>query len=289
MLRQRALSAIGVVLFAAVAAFLGGWVFSLALLILAVAGSFELLRALGVPATDPLALLTYLAAGGLPLVARVEGVNAALADAIVLYVILALCLGVVRAQVVEGWRSWSAGVVAVVYVGLPLAYAVALRQLDGASSQPWVRAASGWLAPGESLGLAWVGVVFAVTWLNDTAAYLVGRSWGRAKLVPALSPGKTREGAIAGLIAGGLAGIVGAWVFGAPLSPTTAGLVGLLLALAGQLGDLGESLLKRNLGIKDMGGLIPGHGGILDRIDALLFTFPLVYLLARLLERAGWA
>jgi phosphatidate cytidylyltransferase len=288
-LRQRSISAVGVVLFAAVPAFLGSWVFLVALLILAVAGCYELLRALSVPASDPTALLTYLGAAALVIAAGTAGPHGALAAIVVLYVILALSVGVARAAVAGGLRLWTAGVLAVVYLGLPLAYAVALRNLHGSSTQPWVVHVSDWLASGRSLGLAWVGVVFAVTWLNDTAAYLVGRAFGKTKLVPELSPGKTRVGAVAGLVAGILTGMLAAWVFGAPVTPAVAAGLGFCLALAGQFGDLGESLIKRNLEIKDMGSLIPGHGGVLDRIDALLFTFPLMYLLARLLERVGWA
>ena len=289
MLRTRAISAVGVVLFAAIPAFLGGWVFVAAMFVLAIAGSYEILRALGIPRDDPFAWLTYLAAGALAIAAGQYGADGVLGGLVVLYVILALSLEVVRSAVVNGLRVWSAGVIAVVYVGLPLAYAVALRDLHGAATQSWVRSVSDALTGGHSVGLAWVGFVFAVTWLNDTAAYLAGRSFGKTKLVPQLSPGKTRVGAVAGLIAGVLTGMLAAWAFGAPVSLAVAAGIGLCLALAGQLGDLGESLIKRNLGIKDMGQLIPGHGGILDRIDALLFTFPLMYLLVRVLERVGWA
>jgi phosphatidate cytidylyltransferase len=103
-----------------------------------------------------------------------------------------------------------------------------------------------------------------------------------------VSPGKTRVGAIAGVIAGTITGSLAAWVFGAPLNVFVAAGVGCLLAISGQLGDLAESLIKRNLGLKDMGDLIPGHGGMLDRMDALLFTFPVTFLLASLLTRIGW-
>jgi phosphatidate cytidylyltransferase len=82
--------------------------------------------------------------------------------------------------------------------------------------------------------------------------------------------------------------MLAAWIFGLPINVVVAAVVGLLLAIAGQIGDLAESLIKRSVGVKDMGALIPGHGGMLDRIDALLFTFPVTFALAELLTRIGW-
>ena len=288
MLRQRSISAVGVVLFAAIPALLGGPVFAAALAIITVLGIHELVRALHGRIDPTTRLLAYLAGVALIVSAALAGTGPALTAIITLFVILALVAGVLRTAVEAGLASWSAGVVAVVYVALPLAYAVALRNLHGPASQPWVNQVSGWLAGDTGVGLAWIGVVFAVTWLTDTAAYLAGRSFGKTKLAPKLSPGKTRVGSVAGLVAGVLAGPLAAWVFGAPVGIVTAACLGLALSVTGELGDLGESLIKRNLGIKDMGSLIPGHGGVLDRIDALLFTFPVTFLLVRLLEWVGW-
>ncbi|HET7034792.1 MAG TPA: phosphatidate cytidylyltransferase [Thermomicrobiaceae bacterium] len=288
MLRQRSISAVGVVLVTAIPALLGGPLFAAAMAALALFGAHELLRALDGRVDRATEALVYLAALGLIVAVALDGSGPALAAIIVLFVIASLVAGVLRAAVETGLASWSAGVLTVVYLGLPLAYAVALRDLQGAAERGWVNRVSDPLAAGAGAGLAWVAMVFAVTWLTDTAAYLVGRGFGRAKLVPALSPGKTRVGALAGIVAGTLSAPLAAWIFGAPLGlPLAAGL-GLVLSLAGQLGDLGESLIKRNLGIKDMGALIPGHGGVLDRIDALLFTFPLMFLLVRLVEWLGW-
>lgn len=123
-------------------------------------------------------------------------------------------------------------------------------------------------------GTFWILILLAMTWLNDTFAYFTGHWWGRSKLAPQVSPGKTWEGFWGGMVGS----YVGFFLIG-HFFPVSG--VGYLLpaccGLVGPLGDLSESLLKRSFGVKDSGHIIPGHGGILDRIDALLFTAPVVY------------
>ncbi len=134
-------------------------------------------------------------------------------------------------------------------------------------------------------GVSWVILAFVVTWANDTFAYFAGHAFGRHKLLERISPKKTWEG-----FAGGAAGsVVGALVtrallpdLGAALAVGPALAVGAGGAVLGPLGDLAESLLKRGAGVKDSGKIIPGHGGLLDRIDALLFVAPWVYVFAAL-------
>lgn len=139
------------------------------------------------------------------------------------------------------------------------------------------------LLHGVTYGRQWVFLVLLIVMAGDTCAYFTGVSFGRRKLYPAVSPNKSIEGA-----AGGLAGsIVGALVAKLTFFPALAGLdciaLGVGLGVAGQLGDLFESLLKRSFQVKDSGTLIPGHGGILDRLDSLLFAFPLAYYYSRTL------
>ena len=127
-------------------------------------------------------------------------------------------------------------------------------------------------------GLQWVISALVITWANDTCAYFAGRLLGRHKLHPAVSPNKTWEG-FAGGVVGSVAGMfVTRWVAFPALTPTDCWVLGLAGAVLGPLGDLCESLLKRAHGVKDSGTLIPGHGGLLDRVDALLFNAPAVYL-----------
>jgi len=146
---------------------------------------------------------------------------------------------------------------AMTYVGLPL----------GAAA--WIRVVHG---PGA---LTWLVTVIA---LSDSAQYYTGRAFGRRKLAPLVSPAKTIEGAVGGLIVAAIAGaLLARYCLPMPLSLAAAAGCALLLAGFGIAGDLFESLLKRSAGVKDSSNLIPGHGGILDRIDAYLFAAPVFY------------
>jgi phosphatidate cytidylyltransferase len=128
------------------------------------------------------------------------------------------------------------------------------------------------LPDGADLVLLLVGV----TWIGESVAYLVGSAVGRHKLAPVISPNKTVEGGVAQLVAS-VAGslVLGAWLADWPAGRSAA--VGALLGVVGQVGDLAESAMKRIVGVKDAGNLIPGHGGVLDRVDGLLFNAPALY------------
>jgi phosphatidate cytidylyltransferase len=144
------------------------------------------------------------------------------------------------------------------YIGLPLATIVLLRE--------------------GPFGLQWLILAFAATFALDTGAYAVGRLIGKHKLAPSISPGKTWEGAAGGLLAatGATIGLVA--LFGdITTAYWQAALLGAGIGVVGQVGDLAESKLKRIARVKDSGILIPGHGGLLDRLDSLVLVFPLVY------------
>ena len=144
-----------------------------------------------------------------------------------------------------------------------------------------------WLRKGEG-GFEWTALLFAITWSADTGAFLVGSTLKGPKLEPRLSPKKTWSGLFGGLLAGTAAAVIFPSIAGLPLSPVTAGIIGLVGSAATIAGDLWESALKRRFGVKDTGGLIPGHGGLLDRVDGLMFA-ALVVAVARAISVGGGA
>lgn len=151
---------------------------------------------------------------------------------------------------------------------------------------PWLLASlavAGFLAAGLALregddGLAWLSYAILLTFASDTAAYTVGSLIGRHRLAPTISPSKTWEGAVGGIIGAAAVSAVFAWFIELDSLPLMAAtLLGAGLSVLGQLGDLTESWLKRKAGVKDSGNLLPGHGGILDRLDSLLPILPAVF------------
>lgn len=134
-----------------------------------------------------------------------------------------------------------------------------------------------WLRDGSTAsGLAWTVSAFAIAWASDIMAYLVGSLIGGPKLWPRFSPNKTWSGFVGGLAAGTAAGVLLATFLDMGIAPAWGGVLGLAAALATMAGDLWESALKRRYGVKDAGKLIPGHGGLLDRVDGLMFAVVVV-------------
>jgi phosphatidate cytidylyltransferase len=150
------------------------------------------------------------------------------------------------------------------FVGILFGYLLGLRLLD---DQP----------KGDETGSDLVFLLFFVVWGSDTAAYYVGTLLGRRKLCPAVSPKKTVEGAIGGILGALLAAFVSRAWFMNRLEVGDCILLGGALGLVGIVGDLAESMLKRGAGVKDSARLVPGHGGLLDRVDSLLFSAPVLY------------
>jgi len=134
-------------------------------------------------------------------------------------------------------------------------------------------------------GKAWIFTILIVTYIGDGAAYFTGSNLGRWRLAPRLSPKKTVEGALGGLLGSILAMFVCKLIFFSGLSNLEVLGLSSVLAVSGQLGDLVESLIKRSFGVKDSGKLLPGHGGILDRLDSVLLAGPVGYYLALAVQR----
>lgn len=165
---------------------------------------------------------------------------------------------------------------------------LSLRQEERNAGTALVNAWGGWIyipvllavwpLVKRELGPNWLTIVIAAAFLSDSVAYFVGRAFGRHPLYPAVSPKKTVEGAFGGLLGGVLAllGMGSFWLL-PELRWVDAIFLGVAGSILGQTGDLVESMLKRSCGVKDSGAILPGHGGMLDRIDALLFVAPLVY------------
>ena len=172
-------------------------------------------------------------------------------------VILSLICLLFLPQKEGAFTSWAWTMAGILYVGWLLSYFVALRGLDA--------------------GRDWVFLALFTNFGSDTVAFFVGRALGRHQLAPRISPRKTWEGAIAGGFGAIIVSLVLVILLGLPLSYGQAVLLGLTISVFGQCGDLVESLLKRNMGVKDSGKLIPGHGGILDRMDSVVFAGLVVY------------
>lgn len=200
--------------------------------------------------------------------------------------LLLLTLGAVAVGIfrrgAEGDPLLAAGttLLGVTYAAAPMAFALLLREYPVGGS------------PSSPVGAYLLMFPLVATWVGDSAAYFTGRRFGRRKLVPKVSPGKTVEGGVGGLVGAVGGAVLFAFLFlghgsgipslgnGEPvLSLLAAGLLGLVIGAVAQVGDLAESVLKREAGVKDSGTLLPGHGGVLDRFDAVYFTIPLTYAL----------
>jgi len=130
-------------------------------------------------------------------------------------------------------------------------------------------------------GVHWILLVFLICWLTDVFAFFIGKGWGRKKLAENLSPNKTVEGALAGIAASTIGVVIYKMTFFHELSWLDSFILGIIGSIFSQIGDLFESFVKRSFSVKDSGVVIPGHGGILDRFDGVLFCAPFLYFYAR--------
>jgi phosphatidate cytidylyltransferase len=250
-------AALPAIAFAIVIVSQGGLVFALGLIALGVLALAELYRMMG--QVRPANLAGFVAVAGLVLAAN-YGDQFQIVLALALAVPVTFLFTLMRPR--REHASWAMAVVlfGAIWIGLAFAHAVLLRKLDH--------------------GGALVVDVLIGTFVGDTCAYFGGRAWGRTPLAPRISPNKTLEGLIAGIVGGTLAFWLFAFSYQDWFRGADALLIGFCVALAAPLGDLFESLIKRDLEVKDTGRFFGPHGGVLDRLDAVFFTAVTAYYVA---------
>ena len=280
-LLHRVLTGIGAALFVIVMIFIpsgkvAGLPFALAVAILSLIAASEFYRAVRRQGAEPNEPLGFIACLLFQLAAWDRGsstLDPFLPALLTLLVLVTMLIELAKPKQ-KPILNMGATLLGSIYCGWLLSFTVLLH-----NSNMLVRAPIHGTLPGEWLVL----FVIACTSFNDVGGLFVGSAFGKTKLAPLISPGKTWEGAFGGVVfAAGLGTALGAWIH-MPL--VTAAALGAVLAVVGLVGDLSESALKRDLGVKDFGVLLPGHGGVLDRIDSVLFTAPVAYYLCLLIER----
>lgn len=241
----------------------GGLPFFFLISVIALMGLFEFYRIMETRQTKPLTFLGLLMAIGLLLAISLPRT---LSLVIAVSVMVTLLCQMRRNDLPRAITNCAMTIFGLLYVAGLLGHLIVLRNLEG----------------GRSLVLT----VWFITWIGDSGAFAIGKSWGKHKLLPRISPHKTVEGMIGGVGSAILASFIAYFTLRAlfksvPFPISHSFLLGLTLGIVGILGDLSESLLKRDAKVKDSGENVPGHGGILDTFDSLLFTAPVMYYYAK--------
>ena len=268
-MHQRAISAAVLVPVLLVVLAIGGWVLAAAIALVTVLAAEEVFRLL-----KRAGYATFAALG--TALALVVVLDSAFPQVLEGSGLLLVAVGIVLIAVAsftkldprDGLGTWMATIFGALYASL-LSFVIRLGQ-----AAPDLSAHDPLAGLGAERG--WILLLIVAVWSYDTGAYLVGRSFGRTRFLMHISPSKTVEGLIGGVIATMVVTALMLWALGQ--SPVHALTLGPLVALAAQAGDLAESVFKRAAGAKDSGTLIPGHGGILDRVDSFIFAAPIVTL-----------
>ncbi len=261
MLSHRIISATVGIIYIILMLYIGGWFFRISVLLMALIAMYEFYRALSNRGYNPVKLMGYVALLGLYTL-MITGNSKYVIPTIALTTIIAISLPIIFKSI--NIIDITITLFAIIYPGAMMLYLVPL----GFSMQ-------------EDYGYFFLLLTFIVTWAADTFAYFSGIKFGKKKLCPTISPKKTVEGSLGGLLGSILAGIIMGFIFNNNYNSSIPFIHFIMMGLIGgifsQLGDLTASSIKRYCGVKDFGKLLPGHGGLLDRFDSMLFTVPLIY------------
>ena len=260
-MKQRVISGAVLVVILAITLYFGGIVTCGLMALVSLVGNMELLRVYGVNKKTP-GIVCYLATVLYYIAIYLDRMDI-IVPMMVVYLLVMLAVYVLTFPTYSD-KQIMAAFMDFFYVSVMLSFVYLIRNMEH--------------------GLVLVLLIFVSSWINDTCAYFVGRALGKHKMAPVLSPKKSIEGLIGGIVGAGVFGVVFCILFDkyvdtmnyAPLLFAVVGAVGALPAV---IGDLAASAIKRNNDIKDYGKLIPGHGGILDRFDSIIFTAPIIYYL----------
>jgi len=266
----RIISAAVAIPLALVAVLLGGWAFTLAFGLLVTFGELEYFNLVVAKGITPASKITVTVSLFLLLVCQVEN---NLADAVIPLAGTFICFYLLFRRQAATISDIAASILGLFYGGYLPSFWIRLRGLDTPTAWHWsIGEFSGYF----SQGCIYVALAFTCIWASDIGAYVTGKTLGRTKLSE-ISPKKTVEGTIGGLLCCLATTLVWAYVLQWHRWWALGIVLGVLIGVAGLLGDLTESMMKRDAGVKDSGQIMPGHGGILDRADSYVFTAPLVY------------
>ncbi|NMG07095.1 phosphatidate cytidylyltransferase [Brasilonema sp. UFV-L1] len=285
---SRIVSGIIAIALALTATLLGGWYYTLLFAVIIFLGQLEYFNLVRAKGMAPAAKTTMFVSQVLLIICTLDG---NLADAVMPVAGTFICFYLLFQPKMATIADIAASILGLFYTGYLPSYWVRLRSLDGATLSN--------LPVSDYLSTIWTNIVhrdfsslpngltataltFVCIWATDIGAYIVGKFFGKTPLSD-ISPKKTVEGAVFGIAASVVVAVIAAYYLNWSKFPLTGVAIGLLIGIAGLLGDLTESMLKRDAGVKDSGQLIPGHGGILDRTDSYIFTAPLVYYFVTLL------
>lgn len=240
----------------------GGWVFAVAVGVAATIGTWEGAKLLAAGGFEPATVLCLPLGVLIAILPAVHGnVQPAWIGLVLLAVFLVGAYYLIPDMYGNSLRNWALSSLLILYVGLLLGHLTLLRQ--------------------QNQGAWWIVLVLVTTWAYDSGAYFTGRFLGRRPFMAHVSPKKTQEGVLGGVVLSALSGLIAVPALGVAIWQGL--LFGAIAGVVTQTGDLLESMMKRQVGVKDSGALIPGHGGLLDRIDGLLFTGAFGYYAAVLL------